>query len=116
MENHLYRVAAEALENIVRHAHARQVTVTLRVSPHEVGMQITDDGQGFAPQAVDGRAHFGLRGLYERAAWKQHKATASPLLELSAEEAGAIAWFIRHWLGNEALVPGDDLPNVEFDF
>lgn len=58
----------------------------------------------------------GIARLYERAAWKQHKATASPLLELSAEEAGAIAWFIRHWLGNEALVPGDDLPNVEFDF
>jgi signal transduction histidine kinase len=68
VENHLYRVAVEAFENIVRHAHARQVTVALRVSAQALGLEITDDGQGFDPKAVDGAAHFGLLGLRERAA------------------------------------------------
>lgn len=58
----------------------------------------------------------GVTRLYDRAAWEQHGADAPPLLELSAKEAAAIAWFIRYWLGEDALVPGYDLPNARFDF
>lgn len=43
----LYRVTQEALRNIVKHAHARHVRVTLTRVGTEVGLTIGDDGGGF---------------------------------------------------------------------
>lgn len=57
----LYRILQEALRNIARHAHAQQVTVCLR--PYEI--EITDDGQGFDPAAVDSPG-LGLASMEER--------------------------------------------------
>ena len=45
----LLRVAQGALANIRDHAHARQVTVTLRQNDDEVTLQVRDDGAGFTP-------------------------------------------------------------------
>jgi signal transduction histidine kinase len=67
IENEVYRVAVEALENIVQHAHAQNVIFSMEASDVQVKMQIKDDGIGFDPEAVDLRAHFGLLGLRERA-------------------------------------------------
>ncbi len=68
----LYRIAQEALTNIVRHAGATQAQVCLDVAPSEALLAVRDDGQGFDPQIalareVD-REHFGLRGIQERVA------------------------------------------------
>ncbi len=66
VEQCVFRVAQEALENIVRHAEAR--TITLRLA-HEAGrltLSISDDGQGFDPAKVDAQKHLGLKGLRER--------------------------------------------------
>jgi signal transduction histidine kinase len=41
-----YRIAQEALTNVVRHAHATQVTVRLRRTPDELEVQVDDDGVG----------------------------------------------------------------------
>ncbi len=60
----LYRVAQEALTNVVRHADATAVTVHHSVSPTKAMLVIADDGKGYD---VDADAvHLGIRGLEER--------------------------------------------------
>ena len=61
----LYRLVQEALTNIVRHAKAKQVRVTLGEADGWLQLQIRDDGQGFSPEAV-GAGHHGLLGMRYR--------------------------------------------------
>jgi signal transduction histidine kinase len=61
----LYRIATEALTNVVRHAHARHCRVTLRTERGEVALAVVDDGHGLASDAAPG---VGLRSMRERAA------------------------------------------------
>ncbi len=62
----LYRMAQEALTNVLRHARAQQAQMALTITPGQAQLVITDDGCGFDPtQAAAGR--FGLQGLNERA-------------------------------------------------
>lgn len=63
----LYRVAQEALRNVVAHAHAAQVRVEVqRVRDDRVELTVDDDGVGFSPDDVQQRfaeGHVGLRSL-----------------------------------------------------
>lgn len=69
VEQGIYRIAQEALENVVRHARARCVGVKLVNNSRTIQLLISDDGIGFGPGQVDNLSnHFGLRGMYERAA------------------------------------------------
>jgi signal transduction histidine kinase len=43
----LFRIAQEAMGNIARHARAHHVTITLKPDAHQIGLRISDDGQGF---------------------------------------------------------------------
>ena len=43
----LYRIAQTALQNVVKHSHARNATVTLTVDKERVSLHIVDDGVGF---------------------------------------------------------------------
>jgi signal transduction histidine kinase len=66
----LFRSAQEALTNIVRHAQATSVKVTLDVDDRTVFLTIEDNGVGFQissimPEQLDGRG-LGLRGMQER--------------------------------------------------
>lgn len=61
----LYRVAQEALQNVLRHADASRVTVRLEVSSDRVHLTIQDDGRGFSAQEPDA-GRFGLLGMRER--------------------------------------------------
>src|SRR5262249_42149120 len=63
----MYRVAQEALHNVVKHAHASAVKVTLGADAEGLTLEVCDDGQGFDP---DGQfpGHLGLRTMQERAA------------------------------------------------
>lgn len=64
------RITQEALHNVVKHAHARQVHVRLRVGEKDIELDITDDGVGFdAANIVPDKlgSGFGLRGMRERA-------------------------------------------------
>jgi signal transduction histidine kinase len=67
VEQCVYRIADEALNNIARHADAK--TIYLRISQNQTGTQlfITDDGHGFDIGAANTEGHFGLRGMQERA-------------------------------------------------
>lgn len=66
-----FRVAQEALTNVIRHAHARQVWVKLRRRGAELHLTIQDDGRGFNNDAAHDRADqgedMGLIGMRERA-------------------------------------------------
>ncbi len=58
----LFRVAQEALTNVVRHARARQVVVELAATPDHVDLRIADDGVGFVADDPTGRG-LGLRSI-----------------------------------------------------
>jgi signal transduction histidine kinase len=64
----LYRIAQEALANVVKHARARRAGVTLAARAGWVGVRIEDDGVGFPPEAREGPPGdaFALRGMRER--------------------------------------------------
>jgi signal transduction histidine kinase len=62
----LYRIAQEALNNVVKHAQAQRVDVRLATEPHGVDLSVRDDGQGFDPASVP-PGHLGLGIMRERA-------------------------------------------------
>ncbi|GAB6899778.1 sensor histidine kinase [Kineosporia succinea] len=66
--NVLLMVASEALHNVVKHARARTVTLTLAARADAVVLEIEDDGVGFAITPGFGPGHYGLLGMRERAA------------------------------------------------
>jgi signal transduction histidine kinase len=70
VETVLYRVTQEALNNVAKHAAARNVRVGLEHGPDATVLTVTDDGTGFdlKRQRRDGTTHFGLDGMTERAA------------------------------------------------
>ena len=66
----LYRIAQEALQNVVKHAEATSVLVRLAAADDGVRLVVTDDGQGFDEDIVAGaedRHSYGLVGIRERA-------------------------------------------------
>ena len=64
---HFLRIIQEALTNAITHADARNICVHLDISEAAVSARITDDGQGFDPQASPRERSFGLLGMHERA-------------------------------------------------
>jgi PAS domain S-box-containing protein len=62
----LYRIASEALNNIVRHARAREVLIRLDSCTETITLQIQDDGIGFDPDD-NFLGHLGLHSMRERA-------------------------------------------------
>ena len=60
----LYRIALEAVTNVIRHARATQCEVSLCLEPGSIVLRIRDDGGGIPPDAVPG---VGFRSMQERA-------------------------------------------------
>jgi two-component system sensor histidine kinase UhpB len=68
VETALFRIAQEALTNVVKHARATQATVTIKEDDGLVRMAIQDDGIGFDPAQPPGAGeHWGLLTMRERA-------------------------------------------------
>ena len=67
VEQGVYRIAGEALENVVRHAAARQVTVRLECDDGRLMLTVADDGSGFDANKPVAEDRYGLRGMRERA-------------------------------------------------
>jgi signal transduction histidine kinase len=70
LETALFRICQEALSNVARHAQASHVLVELRVEGTHLCVDVEDDGAGFDDAAVarrEGRPHWGLLGIQERA-------------------------------------------------
>lgn len=67
-----FRIAQEAVNNVVRHAAATRVEVRLRQSGDRLVLTVEDDGRGFeraaaTPPTPSPGEHFGLVGMHERA-------------------------------------------------
>lgn len=70
LETACFRIAQEALTNVVRHAQAGNVAVTLQKLNGQIRLSIKDDGVGFdvhSPNLAPFTTHLGLRGMRERA-------------------------------------------------
>jgi signal transduction histidine kinase len=66
----IYKIAAEALRNAFRHAHASRIEVEIRYDREQFRLRVRDDGRGIDPGVLGGQeieGHFGLRGMRERA-------------------------------------------------
>ena len=64
----LFRIMQEALTNVVRHAKAGRVKVSLRRAGGDVILEIADDGIGMSEEAMGKPMSHGLLGMKERAA------------------------------------------------
>lgn len=67
VEEELYRIAQEALNNSLKHTQASMVDLTLEADGDSVTLKVFDDGQGFDPQAMSDRGGLGLVSMQERA-------------------------------------------------
>ncbi len=71
-----YRIVQEGLTNVLKHAHAEHADVLVRYDPHELRIDVRDDGAGNA--AGDGLGH-GLVGVRERVKIYGGEMTAGPV-------------------------------------
>ncbi|MFF2078674.1 sensor histidine kinase [Kitasatospora sp. NPDC058162] len=77
----VYRITAEALNNVLRHARASSATVTVRVDPGRLELIVEDDGQG--PGRSDAAfPGVGLRSMSDRAAEIGGSCTVDPAVGL----------------------------------
>ncbi len=67
LEEGLYRIAMEALNNALKHAMATTVTVRICAADYQVSLKVTDNGCGFDPEAVADTGGMGLAIMSERA-------------------------------------------------
>lgn len=70
VRDEVYRLAAEALRNAIRHAGAKRIEVEIRYDAEELKLRVRDDGRGIDAGVLDkGHApgHWGLGGMRERA-------------------------------------------------
>jgi len=69
MEQHLLRIAQEAVTNTLKHAQANRIWVKLHLEAKRLFLRIVDNGRGFDQQGAFASrgGHFGLLGMRERA-------------------------------------------------
>lgn len=101
--DHIYRIAQEALTNVVKHAGATHIDLRLAVTPASVVLTIRDDGIGLPPASAR-RAGLGLVSMRHRAAAIGARITVASLrgggTEVRLEcPQGSPATAKRHWIG-----------------
>lgn len=63
----LYRIVQEGLTNVLRHAHAKNFTITLRGDADNLTLVMQDDGRGLPASVRSGSLSHGLAGMRQRA-------------------------------------------------
>ncbi len=102
LEQIVYRVAGEALNNVVKHAAATQVQLSLKWTGNDLDLTLHDNGIGFRPEQTP-PDRFGLTGMRERAA------TVNGTLSVASQpEQGTTVCF--HVPGARIGVADDDRP------
>jgi signal transduction histidine kinase/ligand-binding sensor domain-containing protein len=68
-EQHLLRIAQEAVTNAVKHARASHVNIHLEIAQRKLSLRVADNGRGFEQDEAFSEVggHFGLLGMRERA-------------------------------------------------
>jgi PAS domain S-box-containing protein len=91
-----YRIAKEAMANVVRHAEARTVVIGLARSGAGFEVVVEDDGRGFDPSTVEPRpGHLGIPAMADRAT------IAGGRLDLERRVGGGMR--VRLWLPSAAI-------------
>jgi PAS domain S-box-containing protein len=67
VEQELYYIALEALNNALKHAAATAVTIHVDAQEGQVRLQVSDNGAGFDPDAAESHGGLGLASMRERA-------------------------------------------------
>jgi signal transduction histidine kinase len=67
VEAGLYGISNEVLNNVLKHAHAMNVKVSLTKKENKVMLEISDNGIGFDPDSAETHGGLGLKGMKERA-------------------------------------------------
>jgi PAS domain S-box-containing protein len=62
----LFRIAQEALGNVVKHSEAKSAEVQLGANSNGVSLRVADDGKGFVPNDTNRGGGLGLVGMTER--------------------------------------------------
>lgn len=69
----IFRVAQQAINNSIQHAHAKNINISLLTTENSIVLQVTDDGCGFQVPKWNGdfskANHFGILGMTERVSW-----------------------------------------------
>lgn len=90
-----YRIAKEAMVNVVKHAQARTVDIAVRTSPDGVEVVVADDGRGLPPEGVAAQpGHRGVSDMRDRAA------VAGGTVEFADREGGGTR--VRLWIPGSA--------------
>jgi signal transduction histidine kinase len=87
LEDNAYRIVQEALTNVVKHAGATRIDITLQRADEPLGIGVVDDGSGLDPAAETGG--FGLIGMRERVA------LAGGTLQITSGPTGGTAIDVR---------------------
>jgi signal transduction histidine kinase/ligand-binding sensor domain-containing protein len=110
LRDEIYKIAAEALRNAFRHAHARQIEVEIRYDNEQFRLRVRDNGKGVDPAILSSQGsegHYGLPGMRERATliggklevWSEVDAGTEVELRIPARTAYATGqrrpWFSR---------------------
>ena len=92
VEQDLYAIAQEALNNIAKHAKASQVDIDLKHDGTAIELRIHDDGQGFDPERnTSEHGHYGLNMMRERA-------EAAGVRLMITSQPGHGTELIMHWV------------------
>ena len=68
VQNHLLRIAREAVHNAIKYSQAKEIDVSLEQTDGALKLEVTDDGAGFdVAEAGTLEGRFGIRGMRERA-------------------------------------------------
>lgn len=67
LEEELYRIVQEALNNALKHARAASVQVKIELDGPYLTLTISDDGRGFEPLAIGDQSGLGLENMQDRA-------------------------------------------------
>lgn len=85
----VYRIAVEAVHNVIKHARASRYEVNLDLRGGELVLSVEDNGVGFDVQAVAARGGRGLNNMRERAhaigataSWRRSRFTSGTRFEL----------------------------------
>lgn len=68
IEQALYRIVQEGLQNIGKHAQASHAQIRLHYTRNHIQLQLADNGTGFDPAQVDPAHSFGLQNMRQRTA------------------------------------------------
>lgn len=81
----IYRIAVELINNAMKHAKARHITIQLIFYPKQVSLLVEDDGRGYPMSVQNEQSGIGLRNIRSRVAYLKSK------LQIDSGEKGTTA-------------------------